>query len=707
MLHNIPDDLKSFKQFVVWKAEYRDGKPTKVPYNAHTGQRASVDDPATWCDFDTACRVAQTGEVAGVGFMLSVNDPFGFIDLDDPWKTDAAGNAVHANPQAEFERQQNIAATFDSYTERSPSGKGAHVIVRTPGVANGRRRGGVEVYTSHRFMTMTGDVIRPVPIADRTELFGILWAELGGASANTFDGAAVYQAATETDDAIFNRATNAADGGKFKRLWNGDASDLTGDTSGSAIDQALVNILAFWTKDPAQIERLWLASPQGQRDKTQHRVDYRRRTIERAFDRTVATMDFSHLFKAPSPDELPVVMASALHGKPVQQRLWHVAEIIPARTVTLFGGDGGTGKSLVALQLAVGTVLGRAWFGVAIQQPGGALFLTAEDDLDEVHRRLADIANAEHVPLSAFDRLAISSLAGLDALMAAPGPGGRVLVPTGVYAAVRAHVEAHRPTLIVLDTLADLFGGDEVNRAQVRQFVAMLRAIAIDFGTTVVLLAHPSVNGMSNGSGLSGSTVWNNSVRSRLYMKRDDQSDLRTIEVMKANYGAVGQQISVKWERGAFVIVGTVGTAAAKRKANDQSADELFLQILAAFDASGKTVARAPQSIDYAPKLFAKHPDAQGFTKQQFAVAMDRLFSTGRIGEQAVGFASKSKRVIVAAATSNSTSNMPSNSTSGEFPTSSNSAENRCSNLFEHRAAESPIPARGESAPAWGGTHRP
>lgn len=49
--------------------------------------------------------------------------------------------------------------------------------------------------------------------------------------------------------------------------------------------------------------------------------------------------------------------------------------------------------------------------------------------------------------------------------MAVPGPVGRALVPTGVYAAVRAHVERHRPTLVVLDTLADLFGGDEVIRA--------------------------------------------------------------------------------------------------------------------------------------------------------------------------------------------------------------------------------------------------
>lgn len=633
MIENIPDDLKSRNQFVVWKVEHRDGKPTKVPYDAKTGNRAAVDDPATWCDFETAVAVAQSGEVAGVGYMLSTEDPFGFIDLDDPWKTDANGAYVHADPQAEFDRQQNIAATFDSYTERSPSGKGAHVIVRTPGVSNGRRRGGVEVYTSARFMAMTGDVITAAPINERGELFGILWAELGGKAA-TFDAKQHYQPATETDETIFNRAANAANGDKFVRLWNGDASDLVGDTSGSAIDQALVNMLAFYSKDPSQIERMWKACPQGQRDKTQQRADYRRSTIQRAFDRDVAPLDFSHLFKAPT-DELPVVMASALHGKPVAPRKWLVDQLIPAGTVTLFSGDGGTGKSLAALQLAVGTVLDRAWFGVAILQPGGALFLTAEDDIDEVHRRLADIAAAEHVPLSALDTLAISSLAGLDALMAVPGPGGRVLVPTGVYAALCAYVEKHRPSAIVLDTLANLFGGDEVNRAQVRQFVTMLTAIAIDFGTTVVLLSHPSVAGMTSNTGISGSTAWNNSVRSRLYMRRDDQSDVRIIEVKKANYGETGTQIRVKWERGAFVLLGGVASASEHRKVANQTIDELFLELLAEFEARAMVVSPQWQSRNrYVAKLMEDHPKANGVPAAAFYDSMMRLKASGCIEER-------------------------------------------------------------------------
>ena len=619
----IPAELRAFPQWVAWRYVDRGGpKPSKLPFSPRTGKVASVTDATTWATFNESVAALDNGSFDGIGFVFTDADPFTGIDLDD-CHGDAEAKAV----------QDRIFDAFPSYAELSPSGNGLHIIVK--GRVRGSRRGHVEVYSNERFFTMTGNVYRDAPIIEGGAALDTLMAQIARDKPSGFVASPLYQASTETDEAVFNRAATATKGDKFARLWNGNGSDLVGDTSGSAIDQALVNMLAFWTKDPAQIERLWLTSPQGQRAKTQQRADYRRSTIERAFDRDLTTLDFSHLFKAPT-DELPVVMASALHGKSVTPRKWHVDQLIPAGTVTLFSGDGGTGKSLAALQLAVGTVLARAWFGVAIMQPGGALFLTAEDDLDEVHRRLADVATADHVPLSSLDRLAISSLAGLDALMAVPMPGGRVLVPTGVYAAVRAYVEAHRPALVVLDTLADLFGGEEINRAQVRQFVAMLRAIAIDFETTIVLLAHPSVAGMKDDTGLSGSTAWNNSVRSRLYMKREhEQSDVRTIEVKKANYGGIGQQIRVKWERGVFVLLGGVASASEHRRTAQSAIDELFLELLADFEARAMVVSPQWQLRSrYVAKLMEDHPKANGVSAKAFYDAMVRLKAAGCIEER-------------------------------------------------------------------------
>ena len=144
----IPNELKSYNSWVVWKFVYTIGaKPKKVPFNPSTGSFANHSDPRTWGSFDQACNAFRDQEYDGIGFVLSDADPFTFIDLDD-CEGDADAIVV----------RDRIMATFDSYTERSPSGRGFHIIVRG-NVPAGRRRGKVEVYSSQRFMTMTGDVV--------------------------------------------------------------------------------------------------------------------------------------------------------------------------------------------------------------------------------------------------------------------------------------------------------------------------------------------------------------------------------------------------------------------------------------------------------------------------------------------------------------------------------------------------------------------
>lgn len=80
--------------------------------------------------------------------------------------------------------------------------------------------------------------------------------------------------------------------------------------------------------------------------------------------------------------------ASDLAGKLVPRREWLVPDLIPGGTVTMLGGDGGTGKSTLALGLAVATVAGSPRAGRSIEGCGPAAFLSAEDDADELHRRL-------------------------------------------------------------------------------------------------------------------------------------------------------------------------------------------------------------------------------------------------------------------------------------------------------------------------------
>ena len=142
---NIPEQLKTRPQWVVWKAV--GDKPDKVPYSASTGRRASSTDLLTWSTFQEALEAYENGEYAGLGFVFSSADPYTGIDLDDC--VDGDGEiALWA---------MEIVRHLDSYTELSATGSGLHIIVR--GDVPNRRNGHVEVYGSKRFFTVTGHAI--------------------------------------------------------------------------------------------------------------------------------------------------------------------------------------------------------------------------------------------------------------------------------------------------------------------------------------------------------------------------------------------------------------------------------------------------------------------------------------------------------------------------------------------------------------------
>jgi Mrp family chromosome partitioning ATPase len=109
--------------------------------------------------------------------------------------------------------------------------------------------------------------------------------------------------------------------------------------------------------------------------------------------------------------------AASLKDKPVPSREWLVPDLVPQKTVTLFGGDGGTGKSLLALQLAVAAAAGGKWLGRPVQY-GSVIFISAEDDEDELHRRTDDILRSTGKTYDDLSDLTLRSLAGEDALLA-------------------------------------------------------------------------------------------------------------------------------------------------------------------------------------------------------------------------------------------------------------------------------------------------
>jgi RecA-family ATPase len=335
------------------------------------------------------------------------------------------------------------------------------------------------------------------------------------------------------------------------------------------------------------------------------------------------------------PHALQTIRAHTLADRAVPQRGWIVPGYIPERTVTILGGDGGTGKSLLALQLAVAMVTSMQWLALPTM-PGKVVFLSAEDELDEIHRRLHQICARREVQLSSLTHLHIAPLAGQDALLAIPDRARVTMQTTRLWSRLREILATTRPRLLVIDTLADVFGGDEINRVQTRAFIGLLRGLALELDLAIVLLAHPSLSGMASGSGSSGSTAWSNSVRSRLYFERvkedGEDGNGRLLSTKKANYAAIGAQIKVWWRDGVFENEGTNPDPerATALKAAQAKIDALFLKLLTALCAQGRALSPNP-SPAYAPRVFETDADAGGTKAKAFANSMNRLLAADMI----------------------------------------------------------------------------
>src|SRR5262249_29696813 len=138
----------------------------------------------------------------------------------------------------------------------------------------------------------------------------------------------------------------------------------------------------------------------------------------------------------------------------------------------------------------------------------------AEDEEDELHRRLADILCYYGATFAEAARkgLHLLSYAGQDCLLGIPDKGG-IIRPSSLWTRLEQAAMDIKPGSISIDTVADVYGGNEIDRGQVTGFVKMLQGGAMRARCSVSILAHPSVAGMSSGSGLSGSTAWHNKVR--------------------------------------------------------------------------------------------------------------------------------------------------------------------------------------------------
>lgn len=142
-VNNIPHELRSLNQWVGV------GIDSKIPMRVDTLYSASSTDPNTWCSFEETKQALELGEITYPGFVFNDNGIVG-IDIDDGYDQEG-----FISPLA-----SDIIGICKSYTEKSKSGRGFHILLKGDLPFKGKNnRNGVEIYKTARYFIMTGDTL--------------------------------------------------------------------------------------------------------------------------------------------------------------------------------------------------------------------------------------------------------------------------------------------------------------------------------------------------------------------------------------------------------------------------------------------------------------------------------------------------------------------------------------------------------------------
>src|SRR5215210_5903891 len=275
-------NMRDLRQWLCWRSEERDGKPTKIPYSPLTGQRASSTTPESWSGYQEAVRACKEQGYGGIGFVFTPEDDLCGVDLDgclDP-------ETGEIEPWA-----WEVIEELDSYTEISPSETGVHILVRGELPEGRNRKERFEAYDRGRYFTVTGKHLAGTPqtIEDRQEeLRNVVRRVFVEESANGHSGPVTAPGRENnglSDEEVIGKARSESNG-KFDRLWRGNMSDYplkaNGEPDHSSADDGFVHKLYSYTQDEEQIKRIHAMSALHRPEKSGKRDDYLQRSIERA-----------------------------------------------------------------------------------------------------------------------------------------------------------------------------------------------------------------------------------------------------------------------------------------------------------------------------------------------------------------------------------------------------------------------------------------
>jgi hypothetical protein len=266
----------------------------------------------------------------------------------------------------------------------------------------------------------------------------------------------------------------------------------------------------------------------------------------------------STLAAVSSMNNYRLISAGSLLASPPQPRSWIIKDFLPSKIVAALIAAGGTGKSYLAMHIAVSVASGSSLFGKFIPtKPAKVVFISGEDDETELKRRLHAVTQG--IP-TALKNTIISNLHFIDfadafELFTQKPASGEVQitnVPLRLVATIK-QLAGEAVDFIILDPVSRFRGGEENSASDTTRFVQSLQYLRDHLGASVLALHHVNKGARVNGTSQNnarGSSAFIDGVRlvyelnalsdaeiEKAYGKQVIMPRVLTLSCVKSNYG--------------------------------------------------------------------------------------------------------------------------------------------------------------------------
>ena len=220
----------------------------------------------------------------------------------------------------------------------------------------------------------------------------------------------------------------------------------------------------------------------------------------------------------------------------IPPRDWIIPGLLLRRNLSVLVAPPASGKSLLTLQLAIALALGMRWGGWFPRKPEKVLVINAEDDFDEMRRRL--FAAAEEMKVKQEDLIDRVYLADApeSIVIAKMDNRSKAVIRTPLIDALVKTAEDMKIGVIFADPFAETFIGDENSNSEVKWAGILWREVARRSNTGLMVVHHTkkyagSMAGNADASRGGGALIGTARIMSTLFTMSEAEAELFNVKV--------------------------------------------------------------------------------------------------------------------------------------------------------------------------------